>query len=55
MYLTTGGKNLSHKNMQYSYCKEMFSGTAEPIRIIGDPDNQRPDKLSCTVKVKQFR
>ena len=27
----------------------MFSGRANPIRIIGGPDNQRPDKRSSTV------
>jgi len=27
----------------------MFSGRAKLIRIIGDPDNQRPDKWSSTV------
>jgi hypothetical protein len=26
-----------------------LTGTAKPIRIIGDPDNQRPDKRSSTV------
>ena len=43
MYLTVGGKHLSHKKMQYNYSKEMCNGRAEPIRIIGRPDNQRPD------------
>jgi hypothetical protein len=28
---------------------KMFTGTAKPIRIIGGPDNQRPDKWSSTV------
>jgi len=27
----------------------MFTGRTKPIRIIGDPDNQRLDKWSCTV------
>ena len=27
----------------------MFTGRAEPIRIIGEPDNQRPDEWSFTV------
>ena len=27
----------------------MFTGRAKPIRIIGIPDNQRPDKWSFTV------
>jgi hypothetical protein len=27
----------------------MFTGRAKPIRIIGNPDNQRPDKWSSTV------
>jgi hypothetical protein len=48
MYLTIG-KNVSHKKMQNSYSKKMFSGRAKQIRIIGDPDNQRPDKWSSTV------
>jgi hypothetical protein len=45
------GKNLSHKKMQYSYSTIMFTGRAKPIRIIGDPGNQRPDKWSYTVLV----
>jgi hypothetical protein len=32
-----------------SYSKKMFSGNAKPIRIIGSPDNQLPDKWSSTV------
>jgi hypothetical protein len=35
--------------MQYNYSMEMFIGKAKPIRIIGDPDNQLPDKWSSTV------
>jgi len=27
----------------------MFTRKAKPIRIIGDPDNQRPDEWSSTV------
>jgi hypothetical protein len=27
----------------------MFTGRAKPIRIIGEPDNQSPDKWSSTV------
>jgi hypothetical protein len=27
----------------------MFTGKVKPFRIIGDPDNQRPDKCSSTV------
>ena len=34
--------------MQYNYNKKMFTGRAKPIRIIGDPNNQRPDKRSST-------
>ena len=49
MHLTTGGKYLSHKKMQYNYSKNMFTGRANPNRLIGDPDNQRPDKWSSTV------
>ena len=48
MYLTDGG-NLSHKKMQYHYSKERFSGRVKQIRIIGQPDNERPDKWSSTV------
>ena len=52
MYLTIeGGGDLSHKNMQYNYSKKMFSRRAKPIRIIGNPDNQRPDKWSYTAIV----
>ena len=54
MYLTNGGKYLSHKKMQYSYSTIMFTGRAKPIRIIGDPDNQRPDKWSYTVLVTRI-
>jgi hypothetical protein len=43
------GKNLSHKKMSYSYRKEMFTGRANPIWIIGGPDNQRPEKRNSTV------
>ena len=32
-----------------NYSKEMFTGRAKPIWIIGDPDNQPPDKWSSTV------
>jgi len=28
---------------------KMFTGRAEPIRIIGDSDNQRPDMWRCTI------
>ena len=35
--------------MQYNYSKKMFSGRDKLIRIIGESDNQRPDKWSCTV------
>ena len=38
MYLTAGGK-ICHKTMLYSYSREMFTGRAKTIRIIGDPDN----------------
>jgi hypothetical protein len=43
------GKNLSHKKMQYNYSAKMFTRRAKPIRIICNPDNQRPDKCSATV------
>jgi hypothetical protein len=46
-------KNSSHKKTQYNYSKEMSTGRAKPIRIIGDPDNQRPDKRSATIFVKR--
>ena len=39
--------------MQYNYSKEMFSGRTKPFRIIGDPDNQFPDKWSFTVMDKK--
>ena len=51
MYLTTGGKILSHKKMQYSYSTKMFTGRAEPFRIVGGPVNQRPYKWSSIVFV----
>jgi hypothetical protein len=31
------------------YGKKMLTVRAKPIRINGDPDNQRPDKRSSTV------
>ena len=49
MYSHKWGKNLGHKKMYYNYSKKMFTGRAEPIRIIGEPDNQRPDKWSSNV------
>jgi len=49
MYLTNGRGNLSHKKMQYSYSREMFSGRAKPIRIIGERDKQGLDRQSSTV------
>ena len=39
----------SHKKIQYSYSKKRFTGRAKEIRIIGDSDNQRPDKWNSTV------
>jgi len=33
----------------YSYSKEMFTERAKPFRIIGSPDNERPDQWSSTV------
>ena len=33
MYLTTGGKYLSHNRMQYNYSTEMFTRRVKPIRI----------------------
>jgi hypothetical protein len=42
------GKNLSHNKMQYNYSKAS-TRRAKPVWIIGDPDNQRPDKWSSTV------
>jgi len=38
------GEKINHKKMYYNYSKKMFTGRAKPIRIIGEPDNQRPDK-----------
>jgi len=35
--------------MQYKYSEKMFTGRTKPIRIVGDPDSQRPDKRSSTV------
>jgi hypothetical protein len=36
--------------MQYSYSKEMFTDSAKSMRIIGNPDNQRPGKWSSAVQ-----
>jgi hypothetical protein len=41
-------KNLSHNKLKYNYSKKMFTGRAKPIRIIGVPNNQRPDIWSST-------
>jgi len=38
------GKKLGHKKMKYNYSKTMLTGREKSIRIIGDSDNQRPDK-----------
>jgi hypothetical protein len=54
MYLTNGG-NLNHKKTQYNYSKRMFTRRTKPIRIIGDPDNQLPDKRISTVYVWKHR
>ena len=35
--------------MLYNNSQKMFTGRAEPIRIIGEPDNQCPDEWSFTV------
>jgi hypothetical protein len=43
------GKKLSHKKIQYTFGTKLFTRIAKPIRIIGDPDNQRPEKWSSTV------
>ena len=44
-----GGEDLSRKYMQHSYSKKMCTGRLKPFRIIGYPDNQRPDKWSPTI------
>ena len=33
MYLTTGGKSLSHKKMSHTYSMKMFTWRAKPIQI----------------------
>jgi hypothetical protein len=35
--------------MQYNYIKEMFRGRAKPFRIIGNPDNDLPDKWNLAL------
>jgi len=37
------GENLSHKKIQYNYSKQICTGRAKPLRIVGGPDNQLPD------------
>ena len=44
-----GGGDLSRKYMQCNYSKKMFTERVKPFRIIGYPDNQRPDKWSSTI------
>jgi hypothetical protein len=34
------GRNFKATKMQYNYGKEMFTGRAKPIRIIGGPVNR---------------
>jgi hypothetical protein len=34
------GENLKATKMQYNYGKDMFTGRAKSIRIIGGPDNR---------------
>jgi hypothetical protein len=48
--LTNSGRggDLSYKKM-YNYSKKMFTRRAKPVRMIDDPDNQRPDKWSSPV------
>jgi hypothetical protein len=53
MYLTIGGKIKPQK--MYNYSRKMFTRRANPIRIIGYPVNQHPDKQSCAVGVVCFR
>ena len=38
--------------MRYIYTEQMYTGIAKPIRIIGVPDNLRPDKWSYTLMDK---
>jgi hypothetical protein len=35
--------------MQYNYSKKMLTQTTKPIRMNGDPDNQRLDMWSFAV------
>ena len=49
MYLTNGKYFKPHNKMQYNYSTRSFNRRAKLIRIIADPDNQRPDKWSSTV------
>jgi hypothetical protein len=51
-FLQGGGRQiLSLKKMQHNSSEKMFTEMAKSIRIIGDPDNQRPDKWSSTLLV----
>jgi len=50
MNLKIGRKILSHNKLQYNYSKKRFIQRAITIRIIGVPDNQRPDEWSLTVQ-----
>jgi len=43
------GENLNYKKVQYNYSDKRFTGRAKQIRIIGEQDNQNPDKWSSTV------
>jgi len=43
------GRNLNHRKISYNYSNKRFIRRAKPIRITGDPDNQRPNKRSSAV------
>jgi hypothetical protein len=49
MYLTAGEKFKRLKRKLHNYRKKMFNRRVKTIRIIGDPDNQPPDKWSSTI------
>jgi hypothetical protein len=48
MYVMYGGK-IKPQKLYYNYSMKMFTRKAKQIQIIDSPDNQHPDKWSCTV------
>ena len=55
MYLTNWGKIWAIKSYSTVRVGKCLSEVPKPIRIFGDPDNQRPDKPNSTVITIKFK